>query len=103
MQEPQYTNHTIRILMIKIAEANLPCLSIMNMPPLPYLKWIRVLADIDLEEAYTNVQVWERFKPGLVWADPARRDALHRSSRMAHPTCRHFPTVNLADLDLESD
>ena len=35
MQEPQYTNHTIRVLMIKIAEAKLPCLSIMNMPPLP--------------------------------------------------------------------
>ena len=34
MQEPQYTNHTIRVLMIKIAEAGLPCLSIMNMPPL---------------------------------------------------------------------
>jgi hypothetical protein len=34
MQEPQYTNHTIRVLMIKIAEAKLPCLSIMNMPPL---------------------------------------------------------------------
>jgi len=66
MQEPQYTNHTIRVLMIKIAEANLPCLSIMNMPPLPYLKRIPGLADMDLEEAYTNAQVWERFKPGLV-------------------------------------
>ena len=31
MQEPQYTNHTIRVLMIKIAEAKLPCLSIMNL------------------------------------------------------------------------
>ena len=66
MQEPQYTNHTIRVLMIKIAAANLPCLSIMNMPPLPYLKRIPALADMDLEEAYTNAQVWERFKPGLV-------------------------------------
>jgi hypothetical protein len=66
MQEPQYTNHTIRVLMIKIAEANLPCLSIMNMPPLPYLKRIPGLADMDLEEAYTNAQVWERFKPGLM-------------------------------------
>src|SRR6476469_7544601 len=66
MQEPQYTNHTIRVLMIKIAEAKLPCLSIMNMPPLPYLKRISALADMDLEEAYTNAQVWERFKPGLV-------------------------------------
>src|SRR4029434_7942100 len=67
MQEPQYTNHTIRVLMIKIAEAKLPCLSIMNMPPLPYLKRIPALAEMDhLEEAYTNAQVWERFKPGLV-------------------------------------
>jgi Ketopantoate reductase PanE/ApbA len=66
MQEPQYTNHTIRVLMIKIAEAKLPCLSIMNMPPLPYLKRIPTLAEMDLEEAYTNAQVWERFKPGLV-------------------------------------
>src|SRR5213078_1200529 len=66
MQEPQYTNHTIRVLMIKIAEAKLPCLSIMNMPPLPYLKRIPALSEMGLEEAYTNAQVWERFKPGLV-------------------------------------
>jgi hypothetical protein len=66
MQEPQYANHTVRVLMVKIAEAKLPCLSIMNMPPLPYLKRIPALAEMDLEEAYTNAQVWERFKPGLV-------------------------------------
>jgi hypothetical protein len=66
MQEPQYTNHTVRVLMVKIAAAGLPCLSIMNMPPLPYLKRIAALKDMDLTEAYTNAQVWERFKPGLV-------------------------------------
>ncbi|MGJ4881663.1 MULTISPECIES: ketopantoate reductase family protein [unclassified Bradyrhizobium] len=66
MQEPQYTNHTIRVLMVKIAEAKLPCLSIMNMPPLPYLKRIPALANVDLDEAYTNPAVWERFTPGLV-------------------------------------
>jgi len=66
MQEPQYTNHTIRTLMVKIAAANLPCLSIMNMPPLPYLKRIGKLEGMDLEEAYTNASVWERFKPGVV-------------------------------------
>ncbi|MCP4620871.1 MAG: hypothetical protein GY844_31065 [Bradyrhizobium sp.] len=66
MQEPQYTNHTVRVLMVKIAAAGLPCLSIMNMPPLPYLKRIAALKDMDLEEAYTNASVWERFKPGLV-------------------------------------
>jgi hypothetical protein len=66
MQEPQYTNHTIRVLMVKIAAAKLPCLSIMNMPPLPYLKRIPALAGMNLEEAYTNAQVWERFEPALV-------------------------------------
>jgi hypothetical protein len=66
MQEPQYANHTIRVLLIKIGEARLPCLSIMNMPPLPYLKRIPALAGMDLEEAYTNAQVWDRFEPGLM-------------------------------------
>jgi len=66
MQEPQYADHAIQALMIKIAEAKLPCLSIMNMPPLPYLKRIPALAGMALEEAYTNAQVWERFEPGLM-------------------------------------
>ena len=66
MQEPQYSNHTIRVLMVRIAAAKLPCLSIMNMPPLPYLKRIPTLAGMDLDQAYTNAQVWERFDPGLV-------------------------------------
>ena len=57
MQQPQYTDHTIRVLTIKIAEAKLPCLSIMNMPPLPYLKQIPALAAMHhLEEAYTNAK-----------------------------------------------
>lgn len=66
MQEPQYANHSVRTLMVKIAEARLPCLSIMNMPPLPYVKRIPALGGMNLEEAYTNAQVWERFTPGLV-------------------------------------
>jgi len=36
------------------------------MPPLPYLKRIPTLVEMELEEAYTNAQVWERFRPGLV-------------------------------------
>ncbi len=66
MQEPQYSSPAIQALMIKIAEAKLPCLSIMNMPPLPYLKRIPALATMDLEAAYTDAAVWERFEPGLV-------------------------------------
>src|SRR3954465_15602289 len=52
MQEPQYNDHTIRALMIKIPQAKLRCLSLMNMPPLPYLKRIPALAGMDLEDAY---------------------------------------------------
>jgi hypothetical protein len=66
MQEPQYADHAIEVLMIEIADAKLPCLSIMNMPPLPYLKRIPALAKANLEAAYTNALVWERFEPGLV-------------------------------------
>lgn len=66
MQEPQYSDEAIEMLMIKIAEAKLPCLSIMNMPPLPYLKRIPALAEAKLEAAYTNARVWSRFEPGLV-------------------------------------
>ncbi|MBR0800547.1 hypothetical protein JQ615_34810 [Bradyrhizobium jicamae] len=66
MQEPQYASPAIQLLMNKIAEAKLPCLSIMNMPPLPYLKRIPALAKMDLEQAYANAAVWERFEPGLV-------------------------------------
>jgi hypothetical protein len=31
-----------------------------SIPPLPYLKRIPALAEMQLEEAYTNAQVWER-------------------------------------------
>jgi len=66
MQEPQYIVHAIWTLMVKIAEARVPCLSIMNMPPLPYLKRIPGLDATKLEAAYTNPRVWDRFDPELV-------------------------------------
>ncbi|MEM9139971.1 MAG: 2-dehydropantoate 2-reductase N-terminal domain-containing protein, partial [Pseudomonadota bacterium] len=66
MQEPQYCHHTIRTLMIKVAEARVPCLSIMNMPPLSFLQRIPGLDTTRLGEAYTDPTVWDRFTPGLV-------------------------------------
>ena len=66
MQEPQYSAHTIRMLMNKIAAAGVPCLSIMNMPPLPYLKRIPGLETSALEPAFTNARVWDAFEPGLM-------------------------------------
>src|SRR5690606_40307763 len=37
MQEPQYRSPGVRELLDRIAKAKVPCMSIMNMPPLPYL------------------------------------------------------------------
>jgi len=66
MQEPQYAAHAIRTLLIRIAEAGLPCLSIMNMPPLPFLKRLPGIDARALESACTDARVWDRFEPGLV-------------------------------------
>ena len=66
MQEPQYNAHAIRTLLVRIAEARLPCLSIMNMPPLPYLKRIPGLDTSRLETAFADARVWERFEPELM-------------------------------------
>jgi hypothetical protein len=87
MQEPQYTNHTLRVLMIRIAEANLPCLSIMNMPPLPYLKRIPALAEMDLEEAYTIRRPSARQKRRRTSCMSAcRQTSRQRHSQMKHIT-----------------
>src|SRR5215471_8560345 len=40
MQEPQYRLPGVRELLDAVARAKVPCMSIMNMPPLPYLKRI---------------------------------------------------------------
>ena len=66
MQEPQYCAHALRLLMMKVAEARVPCLSIMNMPPLAFLKRLEGLDAEALEPAYTNARVWDGFEPGLM-------------------------------------
>ncbi len=66
MQEPQYSAPEIRVLMRKIARVEIPCLSIMNMPPLPYLQRIAGLSPEALEPAYSDASIWDLFRPGLV-------------------------------------
>ncbi len=66
MQEPQYGVHAIWTLMVRIAEAGVPCLSIMNMPPLAYLKRIPGLDTSKLERSFTTPRVWDRFDPELM-------------------------------------
>ncbi len=66
MQEPQYLHHTIRTLLTRIALARLPCLSLMNMPPLPYLKRIPTIDAVAAEAAYAKADVWHRFDPQVM-------------------------------------
>ena len=38
----------------------------MNMPPLPFLRRIESLKDVDLDGAYDDATVWRNFEPGLM-------------------------------------
>jgi hypothetical protein len=64
MQEPQYRSPGVRELLDKVARSRVPCMSIMNMPPLPYLKRIPGLAADALKSCYTDASVWDNFEPG---------------------------------------
>ena len=66
MQEPQYTIPDVKNLMKRIARSGRPVLSIMNHPPLAYLRRIHKLAHVDLSSCYTDAEVWDEFDPALV-------------------------------------
>jgi hypothetical protein len=66
MQEPQYRSPGVRDLLAATAKARVPCMSIMNMPPPPYLQRIAGLAVDELRSAYTDPGVWNDFDPALM-------------------------------------
>jgi len=66
MQEPQYRSDGVRQLLGRIAAAGLPCMSIMNMPPLPYLKRIPGVDADACRDCFTDPTVWDDFDPALV-------------------------------------
>jgi hypothetical protein len=66
MQEPQYRSAGVRELLDAIARAKVPCMSIMNMPPLPYLARIPGVSVKDLRSCYTDPTVWDGFDPALM-------------------------------------
>jgi hypothetical protein len=63
MQEPQYRSPGVRELLDAVAKAKVPCMSIMNMPPLPYLARIPGLDLAACRTAYTDAAVWDSFDP----------------------------------------
>ncbi len=66
MQEPQYRVSGVRELLNAVARSRIPCMSIMNMPPLPYMRRIPGLNHEALRPAYTDPTVWDLFDPALV-------------------------------------
>jgi hypothetical protein len=66
MQEPQYRSPGVRELLDLVAKSKVPCMSIMNMPPLPYVKRIPGLDYEALRPAYTDPTVWDSFDPAYM-------------------------------------
>lgn len=66
MQEPQYADPQVRTLLNAVAADKVPCLSIMNMPPLPYLLRFGDLDATALDTAFGDASVWDGFEPGLM-------------------------------------
>src|SRR5262245_39511163 len=66
MQEPQYRSAGVRELLDAVAKSRVACMSIMNMPPLPYVKRIPGLDYEALKPAYTDPTVWDSFDPATL-------------------------------------
>ena len=66
MQEPQYRSPGVRELLDAVAKSKVPCMSIMNMPPLPYLKRNPGLDTQPCRAAFTDATVWDSFDPELL-------------------------------------
>jgi hypothetical protein len=63
MQEPQYGSPGVRELLDAVAKSRVPCMSIMNMPPLPYLARIPGIDAAKCASSYTDPSVWASFDP----------------------------------------
>lgn len=66
MQEPQYRSPGVRELLEAVAKAKVPCMSIMNMPPLPYLARLPGVSVEACRSSFTDASVWDAFDPALM-------------------------------------
>jgi hypothetical protein len=66
MQEPQYGSGGVRELLDAVAKSKVPCMSIMNMPPLPYLARIPGIDAAKCAASYTDPSVWASFDAKLM-------------------------------------
>ena len=63
MQEPQYRAPAVRELLDLVAASKKPVMSIMNMPPLAYVRRIPGIDAGALDGCYTDASVWDGFEP----------------------------------------
>ena len=66
MQEPQFRSQPVWYLLRRVAKIGKPCLSIMNMPPLAYLRRISTIDADSYLDCYTEPRVWDDFDPETV-------------------------------------
>ena len=66
MQEPQYKSPGVRELLDRVAKSRVPCMSIMNMPPPPYLSRVPGIDVKACRECYAGPEVWDNFDPATM-------------------------------------
>jgi hypothetical protein len=92
MQEPQYRSAGVRELLDAIGKSRVPCMSIMNMPPLPYMKRIPGLDHTALEPAYTDPRVWDSVDPKKITLNSPDPQAIRPPDGKANELLVTLPT-----------
>ncbi|MFB9266046.1 hypothetical protein ACFFWD_23300 [Bradyrhizobium erythrophlei] len=102
MQEPQYGSPGVRELLNAVARSRVPCMSIMNMPPLPYMRRIPGVDSELLKPAYTAPAVWEDFDPGTMTLCSPDPQAIRPPGEKANVLQVTLPTnFKIARFDVE--
>ena len=92
MQEPQYRSEGVRQLLDAVGKSGVPCMSIMNMPPLPYIKRIPGLDYKALEPAYTDPRVWDSVSPHKITLNSPDPQAIRPPDGKANELLVTLPT-----------
>jgi hypothetical protein len=92
MQEPQYRSPGVRELLDAVGKSRVPCMSIMNMPPLAYVKRIPGLDYEALKAAYTDPTVWDSFDPKTITLNSPDPQAIRPPDEKANVLLVTLPT-----------
>ena len=93
----------MRELIDAIATARVPCMSIMNMPPLPYLERLPSVSADECRHCYTEPEVWDRFDPALLTLCRFPRSPGRPASRGGPEEMRVTLPTNFKAARFESD